>query len=187
VYEYRVQFRNLIRQITDMAELDKVTYFVEGLKHSTKMEVNYRAPANFENTWKLAINYDTAIFGQGKPGKGTSSSSSLSSSRRFLPRDNYKSNNYSYNNNNKHNTYTSHTTPMELDLAESYKAKFLNKGKAYNKPNNLPKIDCYHCGKPGYYIKDYRATQPKAKIANIEEQTYDNHNAELTYLEDNKE
>ncbi|CAG8670275.1 2748_t:CDS:2, partial [Scutellospora calospora] len=62
-----------------------------------------------------------------------------------------------------------------LDLAESYKAKFINKGRAYNKPNNLPKlIDC-------------RATQLKAKIANIKEQTYDNHNAELTYLEDNKE
>src|SRR5437868_1444130 len=168
-----------------MAELDKVTYFVEGLKHATKTEVNYRAPANFEDAWKLAINYDTAMFGQGKPGKGTSSSSS-SSSRRFPPHDNYKSNNYSYNN-NKHTTHTSHTTPMELDQVESYKAKFLNKGKAYNKPNNLSKIDCYRYSKSGYYAKDYRATQPKAKIANIKEQTYDNNNAELTYLEDNKE
>src|SRR5438046_6855545 len=105
-----------------MVELDKITYFVEGLKHSTKMEVNYLPPANFENARKLAINYDTATFGQGKPGKGTSTSSS---SRRFPPRDNYKSNNYSYNN-NKHTTYTSYTTPMELDQVESYKAKFLN-------------------------------------------------------------
>src|SRR5205085_4703365 len=153
VHEYGAQFRNLIGQITDMAELDKVTYFVEGLKHSTKMEVNYRAPANFEDAWKLAINYDTAMFGQGKPGKGILSSSS---SRRFPPCDNYKSNNYSYNN-NKYTTYTSHTTPIELDQVESYKAKFLNKGKAYNKPNNLPKIDCYHCGKSGRYAKDCRA------------------------------
>ena len=122
VHEYGAQFRNLIGQITDMAELDKVTYFVEGLKHSTKMEVNYRAPANFEDAWKLAINYDTAMFGQGKPGKGTSSSSSLSS-RRFPPRDNYKRNNYSYNN-NKHSIYTSHTTPMNWTKLKVIKQNF---------------------------------------------------------------
>ena len=49
MYEYGAQFRNLIGQITDIAELDKVIYFVEGLKHATKTEVNYRVPANFED------------------------------------------------------------------------------------------------------------------------------------------
>ena len=41
VHEYRAQFRNLIRQITDMDELDKIIYFVKRLKYLTKIEVNY--------------------------------------------------------------------------------------------------------------------------------------------------
>ena len=41
IYKYGAQFRNLIGQITDIAELDKVTYFVKGLKHVTKTEINY--------------------------------------------------------------------------------------------------------------------------------------------------
>ena len=57
------------------------------------------------------------MFGQGKPGKGISSSSS---SKRFPPRENYKSNNYSYNN----NKYTTQFTPIELNQVENYKGKF---------------------------------------------------------------
>ena len=173
VHEYGAQFRNLIGQITDIAELDKVTYFVEGLKHATKMEVNYRVPGNFEDAWKLAINYDTAMFGQGKSGKGTSSSSLL---RKFPPHNIYKNNNYNYN-----NQQTNQSIPIELDQVESYnKGKFNNKGKG----KQIPKVDCYHCGKTGNYAKECRAPQPKAKITSIEEQ---NNNIELTYLEDNKE
>jgi hypothetical protein len=100
VHEYGAHFRNLIGQITDMADLDKVTYFIEGLKPATKMEVNYQSPANFEDAWKLAIRYDTAMFGLGKPTtKGSSSSSPSSSSfssqqRRFPPRNNNNNNNH---------------------------------------------------------------------------------------------
>ena len=42
-------------QIDDMSEADKVTYFTEGLKPATRMEVGYQAPANFEDAWKLAV------------------------------------------------------------------------------------------------------------------------------------
>ncbi|CAG8811577.1 31604_t:CDS:2 [Racocetra persica] len=35
VQDYRIQFRNIIGQIEDMNEIDKVTYFIEGLKHET--------------------------------------------------------------------------------------------------------------------------------------------------------
>jgi Retrotransposon gag protein len=55
VHEYGVQFRSLMGQIENMEELDKVSYFIDGLKAATKMEVNYQAPANFEDAWKLAI------------------------------------------------------------------------------------------------------------------------------------
>src|ERR1700741_1007538 len=62
VQEYGMNFRNLIGQIDEIAEIDKVTYFIEGLKPATKMEVAYQAPDNFEDAWALAIRFDTAMF-----------------------------------------------------------------------------------------------------------------------------
>src|SRR5436305_7349521 len=103
-----------------MEELDKVFYFIDGLKAATKMEVNYQALETFEDTWKLAIRYDTAMFGLGKPGNEKFSSSS--SYRKFPPCDikiNYK-------------PTTNHTTPMELDYIEGSKGRFYEKGKDLN-------------------------------------------------------
>ena len=65
VQSYTSQFRNLVGQTTGMGEQDQITYFIEGLKPATKMEVSYRAPATFEDAWKTAIQYDTAMFGLG--------------------------------------------------------------------------------------------------------------------------
>jgi hypothetical protein len=50
-----------------MGELDKVAHFIEGLKPATKMEASYQVPATFEEAWTLAIKFDTAIYGIGKP------------------------------------------------------------------------------------------------------------------------
>ena len=67
VQEYASQFRNLVGQTENMGEQDKIAYFIDGLKPSTKMEVNYRAPQTFEDAWKAAIQYDTAMYGHGRP------------------------------------------------------------------------------------------------------------------------
>ena len=67
VQEYGMRFRNIIEQIETMNELDKVSYFVDGLKATTRMEIAYRSPENFEDAWKMAISYDTAMYGFGKP------------------------------------------------------------------------------------------------------------------------
>jgi retrotransposon gag protein len=67
VQEYGMRFRNLIEQIDTMNELDKVSYFLDGLKDATRREVAYQAPETFEDAWKLAIRYDIAMFGLGKP------------------------------------------------------------------------------------------------------------------------
>ena len=142
-----------------MEELDKVFYFIDGLKAATKMEVNYQAPETFEDAWKLAIRYDTAMFGLGKPGNGKISSSSFSSYRKFLPRD-IKMN---------HKPTTNHTTPMELDYVEGSKGRFYGKGKDLNTLPPRKKCECYRCGKPGHHAKECRSSQPKAKFANIEE------------------
>ena len=45
-----------------MGELDKVMHYVEGLKSATQQEVKYQAPQMLEDAWKLAIQYDTAMF-----------------------------------------------------------------------------------------------------------------------------
>ena len=166
-----------------MKELDKVSYFIDGLKSATKMEVNYQAPATFEDAWKLAIRYDTAMFGLGKAGKGPQLLLQSLSYKRFPPR-----------NNNNHKSNLNQPTPIELDQVEGYKGKFYGKGKGTDNQSPRKKGECYKCGKPGHYVKECRSAPAKAKFANIEEpsspSSYTNsniNNAELTYLEDNRE
>ena len=57
------EFRNVIGQIEDIRELNKVMYFIDGLKQATKVEVNYKAPNNLEEAITAAITYNTAKFG----------------------------------------------------------------------------------------------------------------------------
>jgi len=56
----------LVEQIEDMGELDKVMHYVEGLKSATQQEVKYQAPQTLEDAWKLAVRYDTAMFGSNR-------------------------------------------------------------------------------------------------------------------------
>ena len=50
-----------------MGPLDQVAYYIDGLKAATRMEVSYQASEMLEDSWKLAIRYNTAMFGLGKP------------------------------------------------------------------------------------------------------------------------
>ena len=45
-----MRFRNLIEQIDTMNELDKVSYFLDGLKDVTQKKVAYQTPKTFEDT-----------------------------------------------------------------------------------------------------------------------------------------
>ena len=65
VQEYATRFHNILGQIDNMAEEDKIRNFLQGLKPSTRAEVKYRAPSTFEEAWQWAINYDTAHYGNG--------------------------------------------------------------------------------------------------------------------------
>ena len=42
-------FRNLIGQVDEMSELDKVTYFVDGLKSAIRAKVNYQVLETFKD------------------------------------------------------------------------------------------------------------------------------------------
>jgi hypothetical protein len=93
--EYGTQFRNIVSQIDTMGQLNQVAYFIDGLKPATKMEVSYQSPKTLDDAWKLAICYDTAMFGLGRP-KGEN----------FPPRNYQPSRKYKG------------PAPMELDQAE---------------------------------------------------------------------
>ena len=67
VQEYSSQFRNLVLQIDNMGPLDQVAYYVDGLKPATRMEVSYQAPESLDEAVKMAVRYDTAMFGLGRP------------------------------------------------------------------------------------------------------------------------
>jgi hypothetical protein len=91
-----------LEQIEGMGDLDKVQHFVEGLKPSTRQEVSYQAPETFEEAWKLAVQYDMAMFNE-RSRKGFNDG-----------------NRYWHNNNhNNNNTRRAGSVSMELDSAEA--------------------------------------------------------------------
>ena len=86
----------------DMGALDQVTYYTDGLKPATRMEVAYRAPETLAAAIEYAIRYDTAMFGLGKP-----SGSHGKYFKSTLPNRNIKE--------------SKGPIPIELDFSETYR------------------------------------------------------------------
>jgi len=143
VQEYGSQFRNIIGQIENMNEIDKVTYFTEGLKPATRMEVAYQSPNTFDEAWALAIRYDTAMFGTNRP---FVNKSQQPQHQRFTPRP---------------QRGNGGPVPMELDYAGT-----LSSTNNYNSSNNHThkplKGNCFKCGQTSHYARTCR-NKPKSK------------------------
>src|SRR6266511_1768300 len=126
VQEYGAQFRNLIGQIDDMAEIDKVTYFLEGLKPATRMEVAYQSPDTFENAWALAIRFDTAMFGPS----------------RFNPNKSQQSQHRFTSKTQKPN-FNSGPIPMEIDYVGASSSNYNNNNNNGNRQKGKFNGSCY--------------------------------------------
>ena len=133
IQEYTSQFRNVVSQIDNMGPLDQVAYYIDGLKPATKMEVSYQAPETLDEAWKLAIRYDTAKFGLGKPTIKVHTS--------------YKQKSH------KNNGFR----PMELDQTEVRKSYHNNAQQKNMFTLNKKDIVCYNCGKKGHMSKECRS------------------------------
>jgi hypothetical protein len=121
VQEYVYRFRNLLGQVTEMSEMDRITYFIEGLKGQTKAKVNYKAPATLEEAIHIAVTYDTAMFDR----------PSRMETKPNMRRDNNQYKNYSESTN---------TTYMDLSVLDTRK----------NKDELKQKGLCYSCKKHGH-------------------------------------
>ena len=172
VQEYGMAFRNLLGQIDDMAEADKIAYFVEGMKPATRMEVSYRSPATFEEAWTTAVKYDLAMYGVGKQSarrneqqkpKSFSKSNSSQNRRPYIPAPMYTSDNRQ-------------TVPMELDqLDERKKQEMMKKGL------------CFKCGRSGHRARDCKVMKAKFNQIETEEPESSSSSAEFVRLEENRE
>jgi len=163
-------------QIDNMAEIDKVTYFLEGLKPATRMEVAYQAPDTFENAWALAIRFDTAMFG----------------SNRFNP--NRSQSQQRFNSKPQKPSFNSGPVPMEIDYVGT--SSFHHNSNSNNNSNRQKgkfNGSCYKCGLQGHIAKNCRVKR-KTNLSNVEDdqqqtqqQNILQNSLELTQVEENKE
>lgn len=68
VSRYLSDFRNIILAISGMTDEEKMDRFIEGLKHSIRIEVLKAQVDTFEDCARVALNIDSAIW---RAGKGT--------------------------------------------------------------------------------------------------------------------
>ena len=60
---YINDFMNIMNQVTDMSEGDRIHYFIRGLSPKTKAEIGYSCPQSLHHAIELAQNFDSNFFG----------------------------------------------------------------------------------------------------------------------------
>ena len=151
VLKYIANFRNIMEQIKDMSEMDKIMIFMEGLHLAIQAEVNYHMFDKLEEMMKMAINFDNAYF-HSKP--LVSKTNTKTSSKK------------------EHVVYISMCSETSSDMTEHMDLDFIHKGKEHphKKDGKLTPSDaCYRYRKKGHITKNCRTKMPatmekKAKV-----------------------
>lgn len=60
---YINDFMNIMNQVIDMSEEDRIHYFIRGLSPKTKAEIGYSCPKSLHHAIELAQNFDSNFFG----------------------------------------------------------------------------------------------------------------------------
>jgi hypothetical protein len=113
-----------------MTEMDKIHFFVEGLRPRTRQELHYKAPTSVHEAVQLATKFEIAQFGS----EGTGARSIAKSYESRAP---YAKTNTFFNSRN-YGKQNSGATPMELDVMVKHQQKAKK---------------CYRCGKEGHFAK----------------------------------
>ncbi|ETV98840.1 hypothetical protein H310_08341 [Aphanomyces invadans] len=144
---YVEQFRRLCTDIKQMSELDKVTFFIGGLKLKTREEDKYRQCKTLTAAMKVALEYERAhaeslgISVQGKRNRWS----------RFEEEH-------------------SRSLPKRRELQESIDMEVDNLNvRETSKRKDRSKIRCYNCQKLGHYSSECQ--KPKTMISSQEPHT----------------
>jgi len=60
--QYLYHFRQILMQVTDMSEVDKKTYFIEGLKENTRKNITFERCATLADAISAATSYEDAFY-----------------------------------------------------------------------------------------------------------------------------
>jgi len=146
--KYVTDFRNIVEQVKDMSETDKIMTFMEGLRPATQAEVDYHMPERLEEAMKMAINYDNAHFRKPSTSKAVAKTSQKKERIVYVPPRLETS---------SHET----TEPMDLDS--------INRSKEHTKKkSNKPSSDaCYRCGKTGHIARNCKDKTSSTKEKSV--------------------
>lgn len=132
VHDYISRFSLLANQLSVTSDFDKKWIFIEGLKPSTRFQVEGYNPRDLNEAFRVATNYDSAY-----------------NSMHPTQRSNFVSSRYGRDH-TRHMHRETKPVPMEVDMMEqSTQGSRFNKTGA--KTRDLSRVKCYNCGEFGHY------------------------------------
>ncbi|KAI9135781.1 hypothetical protein BKA69DRAFT_1023706, partial [Paraphysoderma sedebokerense] len=137
---YINQFRSIVNQITDMADADKIYFFIRGLLPNTKREVIRSQPTTFQNAITAAIasdmNYQSYV-NINEP--------------RHKPQPRRQNSNFRAQSRAPTQRHASSAVPMELDNISKGKS---GKMTADERQRLMKEGKCFVCKQKGHRSRD---------------------------------